>query len=181
MAWMAARGRQAIVSLGGPGRPDILSLTRDGRLVRTEVKGTFAGTQLGESGLFRRRQVKRFEQVSLALLPQIWDGKGPANETVLVAENSRDWISITAGSILRQLDEMVEQLTDPILRRNYTTLSDKFRSSYLDGRLVDEDSEVIQVGLGIELPDPRDSIKTYEYLAEAKPTQVVQINVRDPD
>jgi hypothetical protein len=179
MAWMAARGRRAIVSLGGPGCPDILSLTRDGRIVRTEVKGTFTGTQLGASGLFRSRQVKRFEQVTLSLLPQIWDGKGPANESVLVAENSRDWISISAGRILKQIDEVVKQLTDPMLRRHYSDLSDKFRSSYLEGGLEDEYSELIQVGQGFELPDPRNSMRTYQYLAEAKPSQVVQINVGD--
>lgn len=177
MAWMAARGRRAIVAIGGPGRPDVLSLTHDGQLVRSEVKGTFSGTSLGAAGLFRPRIVSRMEQVSLSLLPQIWDGNGPANDSVKVAENSRSWIAISAGSVLKQLDQLADQVEDSGLRTDYMELADRFRTSYLDGRFVEEGSEVIQVGQGEELPDPSNSIVLHQYCEAARPSQIIQINV----
>jgi hypothetical protein len=178
MAWMAARGRRAIVALGGPGRPDILSLTRNGKLVRSEVKGTFSDTSLGASGLFRSRKVSRMEQISLSFLPQIWDGKGPAKDSISVAENSREWIAISAGSILRHLDQVAAQMDDPQLKADYSELADRFRSSYLEGRLVEEGSEVIQVGRSADgLPDPADSMAVHQYCEVARPSQIVQINV----
>ncbi len=181
MAWMTSRGRRAVVALGGPGKPDILSLTQDGRLVRSEIKGTFNNTPLAGQGVFRTVRVAKFERVPDVLKPsavRLPDG----SFRVTVAENSREWVQINAGSILRSLDLIAKQVKDPSMQASYIELADKFKRSYRDGRIGREASELVQVGQGGpggELPYPDASTTMSRYCYEARPDQIVQLQVGD--
>lgn len=166
-SFLASVGHRAVIAFGGPGRVDLLSLDRNGRVVRTEVKGSEMGTPLDRSGMLRRVQVEG---------SSVGPGK-PGNGTELMFELSPPWLSRTAPNTLRDIQATAASVQEPLLRAHYRELAAAYEEDFRRGFPLGG-SQVIQVGHGEELPYLENSPMLDSFSATVQPDAYIQIDVQ---
>lgn len=160
-AFLEAEGRRCVV-LNVAGTIDIISIDDRGADVRSsEIKGTFVGRHVDDSGLLTEKGE--------------W-------------ENSPQWIVSNASRTLAALERVIEGAVDSSLLAGATAIRDRLAGWVADGTLeaTQRDAvafpisrDVIQVGFGDFLPEmtPRGSL--HAYVAAAGPDRMVQLNCID--
>jgi hypothetical protein len=166
VSFLASQRHRAIVVLGGPGRPDVLSLDQSGKLRITEVKGTRSGTSLAQAGLLRT----------------VSEGSEDPLSTIKLFENSPEWLRRNSADVLTNLKQMEMAATNASQRAHLQDLAHKWGKAIAkDFRLNDEYStEIIQVGFsssGEGLPFLEPSTMLHAYCGEVQPERIVQIDL----
>lgn len=103
-AYLDTLGHSAIVDVGGPGLPDMLSLSFDKRICITEIKGTKSQTDLHASGLKRTVMDKNSDE---GLRQEVLMENSPA--WLLRSRNGHDSVIQTLGAI----DAAIDQAASP--------------------------------------------------------------------
>jgi len=167
---LAAEGRPCIIALGGPSKPDILSLDGAGNLWLTEVKGSFKGTPLARAGLLRTLKPDTPTEAAAA---------DPLTSTVKVWENSPEWLRRSGVDVLKNLTMIEGTVDDADLRTKIHELTLRYAQAVTTG-FEEEDycTEIFQVGAlaGSEsLPylDPNPTL--HAYCADVEPTRITQV------
>ena len=165
-ALLGAEGRGAIFSLGGPGRPDMLSLDAEQNLWITEIKATLQGGRgLHETGLLRT----------------LSDGDGGTNQ---LFENSSAWLQRSGIDVLRGIDGRIQRAVSPAEAEELSILRDRYAEAVRFGFASDRfKAEVIQVGL--VTPDSdyllpltvANSRMMDRFIDDVRPERIVQVNV----
>jgi len=174
---LAAEGRRAIVLLGGPAKPDMISLDSAGKLWLTEVKGTFKGTALSRAGLLR--SVIGNPDDPRAQLPDPLTGK------VKVWENSPEWLRRSGADVLRNLKAMEEAAADQSAKSAVRELMLRYAEAVSAGfEPTSHMTEMFQVGsssIGESLPYLDASPALHAYCAEVEPERITQVEVESPE
>lgn len=159
LAFMAAEKRLMTVVLGGPGAPDILSIDKLGRLISTEVKGSFSGTPLDRAGLLRN--VRSADPLT--------------GEKMY--ENSPEWHRRNAARVLSNLNRAAATATGGTQAQIREVASHYAKAMDLGFESNSITSEVFQVGERKELPMIEPSAMTQSFLADTYTDRVIQIDV----
>lgn len=171
-AMLAAEGRRAIVSLGGPGKPDLISLDAMGRIWMTEVKGSFKGRPLYKSGLLR--DVRELSEL-------YEDRPDPLGGRERVWENSPDWLRRSGPDVLRVLKQIEAATEDSKIKADVKELTLRYAEAVSAG--FDKNShttEIFQVASladdqGAPYLDPNPTV--HAYCAEVEPARITQVDV----
>lgn len=162
---LIAEGRQAIVILGGPGKPDIISVDANNKLCFTEVKGSYSGRHLANSGLLRT--VKDETEDPLLGETKVW-------------ENSPEWLRRSGVDVLRNLKDMQDKNDDPNTKSQLQELYLLYSDAVANGFEKDNHlTEIYQVGNlddGDELPYLEANATLHAYCAEVEPESITQIS-----
>lgn len=165
-ALLGAEARGAILSLGGPGRPDMLSLDADQTLWITEIKATErGGLGLHETGLLR----------SLA---------APDGGEQRLFENSTPWLQRSGVEVLRSIEAALMRGGGTAEMEALAILRDRYAEAVRSGFSSEAfRSEVVQVGLIapdadylLPLTVSRSGIMD-RFVDEVRPDRIAQVNV----
>jgi len=163
-----------IFEVGGPGLPDMLSVSPDEKLCVTEIKGTTKQTDLHASGLKRTlvRDDSEGRQVVESLM-----------------ENSPAWL-MRSGSgfdrvtrVLDAIDKAVAEETVASRKSELLSLRDGYREAAARGfNPLVCDRQLVQVGFHgegdvLKPPSATRSQVFDEYVREVQPSRVVQVDV----
>lgn len=167
ISMLKAEGRQAIVILGGPGKPDIISINSNNKLCFTEVKGSYSGRSLANSGLLRTVKDETETKDPLLGETKVW-------------ENSPEWLRRNGEKVLRNLkdiqDKNDDEETKSQLQELYLLCADAVANGFEN---VDYLTEIFQVGNlddGEELPYLEANATLHAYCAEVEPESITQIS-----
>ncbi len=165
-ALLGAEGRDAILSLGGPGRPDMLSLDRDRNLWITEIKATQQGGRgLHETGLLR----------------SLTDAAGVPLQ---LFENSAPWLRRSGVEVLRSIEAALTRAASTAEMETLAVLKDRYVEAVRAGFPSEAfKSEVVQVGL--ISPDAdyllpltvANSGVIDRFVDDVRPDRIAQVNV----
>lgn len=168
---LAAEGRRAIVLLGGPGKPDILSLDANGMVWMTEVKGSFRGTSLSRSGLLR--------SVNSDITDPLAAPSDPLGGKLKVWENSPEWLRRSGADVLRNLMAMESKAEDPAVRAGIRELAQRYAEAVSAGfEQSNHATEIFQIGSlpdGDSLPYLEPNPTLHAYCAEVEPARITQV------
>ena len=173
-ALLELEGHSGIFEIGGPGLPDMLSLSPDERLCVTEIKGTAKQTGLHASGL-KRTLVRNDSEDQMVV------------ESLM--ENSPAWL-MRSGSgfdrvtqVLDAIDKAVAEETVASRKSELLSLRDGYREAATRGfNPLVCDRQLAQVGFHREgdVLKPLSAIRSEvfdEYVREVQPSRVVQVDV----
>ena len=166
-AFLAGEGAQEIVVIGGPGRPDMVSLGGDGELLITEIKGTKVGTRLAQAGLLRIGA------------SEVAD---PLTGELGVFENSPAWLRRSGLDVVRRLQEAERNATVPSQRDNLHELVQRYSEAVASGFAPGSyRTDLFQIGFlpgDQELEWASPSPMTHAFCAEVRPERIVQVQVQ---
>ena len=172
-AMLAAEGRRAIVLLGGPSKPDIISLDARGNLWFTETKGSYKGTPLSQAGLLR--------MVHHELPDPLRGGNDPLERKAKMWENSPEWLRRSGADVLRVLTEIELKTEDPTIKAGVRELTLRYADAVAAGfEQTGLLTEIFQVGTstnGESLPYLEPSATLQSYCAEVEPERITQVEV----
>jgi hypothetical protein len=172
-ALLEMEGHSGIFEVGGPGLPDMLSVSPDEKLCVTEIKGTTKQTDLHASGL--KRSLVR-------------DGS-EGREVESLMENSPAWL-MRSGSGFDRVKQVLDAIDKAVAVENVASrksellsLRDGYREAAARGfNPLVCDRQLVQVGFHregdvLKPPSATRSQVFDEYVREVQPSRVVQVDV----
>jgi len=169
-AFLQSRGHRAVMSIGGPGLPDIISLDRDGRLWISEIKGTDVSRLLPATGLERTLS-----------------GEGQESQTLF--ENSSAWLLRQTAAfnrvdqVLTAANRAYEGENDAGKKEEFRLLRESYRAAAREGfNALSCDKQLVQVGFqgdgdNLRPPSAMRSQVLDRYIGDVEPAMIVQVEV----
>jgi len=168
-ALLKTAGHTAIMTLGGPGQPDILSLDQEGKLWVTESKGTAKETDLIQSGL--ERPVRSKSETGFGKL----------------MENSPAWLIKKMDSTLSAINSAIDAAPSSDEQSQYKRMRDAYvRAARRNFRHTEFKSQVMQVGFSpsqspLKPPYAQNSQVFDRWVEKTQPDKIVQIDIVPSD